>query len=36
MWRLALERNSEVDVFNGGHCFSGRKAFDFFDKYLKG
>ncbi|OHB54860.1 MAG: hypothetical protein A2Y12_05465 [Planctomycetes bacterium GWF2_42_9] len=28
--------NYEVDLFGGDHRFSGNKAFDFFDKYLKG
>lgn len=26
----------ELDLFEGDHKFSGRKAFEFFDKYLKG
>ena len=27
--------NYEVDLFEGGHQFSGNKAFDFFNKHLK-
>jgi len=26
----------EIEVFEGGHRFSGNKAFDFFDRHLKG
>ena len=30
-----VENNYELDLFEGGHRFSGDKAFDFFDKHLK-
>lgn len=30
-----VEQNLEQDIFEGGHEFSGRKAFDFFDKHLR-
>ena len=29
------EDKLEFDVFEGGHAFSGARAFDFFDKHLK-
>ena len=29
------ERDLEQDIFHGGHEFSGRKAFKFFDKHLR-
>ena len=31
-----VPQNYEIDLFDGGHKFAGNKAFDFFDKHLKG
>lgn len=31
-----VSENLWIEVFEGGHSFSGKKAFKFFDKFLKG
>lgn len=35
VYRLLGEKNKvDIDIFDGGHMFSGRKAFDWFDRWL--
>jgi len=31
-----VSENLWIEVFEGEHSFSGKKAFKFFDKFLKG